>query len=205
MEDKVQEPQEIDRLDLEQYGLSYLEGSNLLALTGSDMDKLLRALGKDDISLIVPLPCTPDNVQRVLSYSECRRCGDCCIPNPLNPGSPGVEVFEDEIKSIAGYLHMTEEALKEMTVQGKIVPYPFQVTKLTFTRWLPLPCPYYIEESNRCRIYPVRPIVCKVHPIVFTGDNTSFAIKVNCDYGKDLVKSAFGYVRENDPDLEIKL
>ncbi|MDP6127759.1 MAG: YkgJ family cysteine cluster protein [Dehalococcoidales bacterium] len=205
MEDRMREPEEIDKLDLERYGLAHLEGSNLLALTGPDMDKLLNTLGEEDISLIVPLPCTPDNIQRVLSYSECRRCGDCCIPNPLNPASPGVEVFEDEAKSIADHLHTTEEALRNMTTQGKIVPYPFQPTKLSFTRWLPLPCPFHIEEPNSCRIYPVRPIVCQVHPIIFTGDEASFAIKVNCDYGKDLVKSAFAYVRENDPELEIKL
>ena len=113
MEDKIQEPQKIYRLDLEKYGLSHLTGRNILALTGSDMDKLLNALGNDDISVNVPVPFNPDNVKELLSQSECRRCGKCCIPNPLNPRSAGVEVFEDELKLIAHHLHSPYETLKD--------------------------------------------------------------------------------------------
>src|SRR3990172_6779280 len=97
----MQEAHEIERLDLSKYRFAYLEGSNILALSDADMDKLLKALGDDDISLNIPIQCTPYNVQKILSYSECRRCGKCCIPNPLNPTNPGVEVFEEELKSIA--------------------------------------------------------------------------------------------------------
>ena len=79
MEDKIQEPQKIYRLDLEKYGLSHLKDKNILTLSGSDLDELLNALADDDISLDVPIPCTPYNVEGVLSYSECRRCGKCCI------------------------------------------------------------------------------------------------------------------------------
>ncbi|MFC1953548.1 YkgJ family cysteine cluster protein [Chloroflexota bacterium] len=199
----MQEPEDIDKLDLEKYELSYLEGRNLLTLTDSDMDKLLNALGNDDISLIVPLPCTSENVQRILSYSECRRCGKCCIPNPLNPDSPGVEIFEDELKEIAAYLGTPYETLKQETVTGKILAIPFQQTRLSFTRWSPLPCPYYIETSGECRVYPVRPVVCKVHPIVFGGNIPYFTIKVNCDYGKDLIKGAFRDLRKENPELII--
>lgn len=205
MEDKIQEPEEIDELDLGKYGLSYLEGKNILALTGADMDKLLNALGNDDISLKVPIPCTPDNVDRVLAYSECRRCGKCCVPNPLNPGNPGVEVFEDELKRIAGHLHLPYETLREETLKGKNVPYPYELDKIYVTRWLPLPCPFYNGESNECRAHSVRPVVCKIHPIVFTGDSTYMAIKVNCDYGKDLVVRAFRDLRTNSPDLVLKI
>jgi len=205
MENKIYEPKEIDKLDLEKYGLSYLEGRKILTLPGSDMNRLLLALGNDDISLNVPIPCTLDNVQEVLSYSECRRCGNCCLPNPMNPGSPGVEIFKEELNSIADYLHLPYETLKEKTAVGKAVPYPFQMTKLAFTRWLPLPCPFYIVEHNECQVYPVRPVVCKIHPIIFTGDDTNMAIKINCDYGKDLIIGAYRYVRTNDPNLEIKL
>ncbi len=199
------EPKEINKLDLEKYGLSYLEGRNILTLTSSDMDRLLIALGNDDISLNVPIPCTHDNVQEVLSFSECRRCGKCCIPNPLNPESPGVEVSKEELNSIANYLQLPYETLEEKTAVGKVVPHPFQMNKLSFTRWLPLPCPFYITEQNKCQVYPVRPVVCKIHPVIFTGDYTYISIKANCDYGKDLIIGAFRYVRTSDPNLEIKL
>ena len=205
MEGKIYEPEEIEKIDLEKYGLSYLEGRNILTLTGPDMDRLLIALGNDDISLTVPVPCTPDNVQEILSYSECRRCGKCCIPNPLNPASPGVEVFREELDAIAGYLQLPYEALKEKTAAGKFVPHPFRWASLASTRWLPLPCPFYIAEHNECQVYPVRPVVCKIHPIIFTGDDANMSIKVNCDYGKEILIGAYEYVSKNYPELEMKL
>ncbi len=205
MESNKYEPLEVEKLDLAKYGLSYLEGRNLITLNSPDMDRLLEALGKDDISLNIPLPCTPGSVQEVLSCSECRRCGGCCIPNPLNPKSPGVEVFKEELSAIALHLNLPYEILEKRTSVGKVVPYPFDMTKLSFTRWLPLPCPFYDAEQNQCRVYPVRPVVCAVHPIIFTGDETYISIKTNCNYGKDLIKTAFKVLRERDPDLEVIL
>ncbi len=205
MNGKIYEPKEIDKLDLEKYGLAYLEGRNILTLDVPDMDRLLEALGNDDISLNVALPCTPQVIQQLLSVSECRRCGRCCIPNPLNPDSPGVEVFRDELRSIADYLNTTYEALENESVRGKVVPHPFDITKISFTRWLPLPCPFHDDAPDSCRIYPERPVVCKIHPVIFTGDPESVAIKVNCDYGKEILKEAYKWVREREPDLEILL
>ncbi len=199
------ESEEITRLDLEQYGLSYLEGRNMVTLDRSDMDKLLIALGNDEISLNIPIPCTPDNVRAVLSRSECRRCGRCCVPNPSNPGSPGVEVFEEELSSIADHLHLPCVTLRQRTIAGKLVPYAFQTTKLGFTRWLPLPCPFYSAEQNGCQVYSVRAVVCKIYPVVFTGDDTYMSIRVTCDYGKDVIIGAFERLRTSDPNLEIKL
>jgi Fe-S-cluster containining protein len=197
--------EEITRLDLAKYGLSDLEGKNILTLERSDMDRVLVALGNDDISLNIPIPCTPENVQKVLSYSECRRCGSCCIPNPLNPGSPGIEAFEDELKSIASYLKLLYDDLKKKTQVGQVTSYPYQVVKLGYTRWLPLPCPFYDAEQNACQVYLVRPIVCKTFPVIFTGDDTYMSIKVSCDYGKDIVIEVCKRLRASDPYLEIMI
>ncbi len=197
--------EEIHRLDLEKYGLSDLEGRNILTLQRSDMDRLLAALGNDDISLNIPTPCTPENVRELLTYSECRRCGRCCISNPLNPESPGIEAFEDELKSIASHLNTTYEALKEKTEVGQVVSYPYQVIRLGFTRWLPLPCPFFDKEQNECQVYPVRPVVCKTFPVIFTGDDTYMSIKVTCGYGKDIIIEACKRLRANDLDLKIEI
>ena len=200
------DPQDIERLDLARYGLAYLEGSNILALSEADMDKLLTALGNEDISLNIPIPCTPYNVQKILAYSTCRNCGRCCIPNPLNPTNPGVEIFEEELKAIAGHTGLPFETLQQRTVRSKVVPHPFgEQTKLSFTRWLPLPCPYHDAAAGACRIYAVRPIVCSIHPVCFTEDNTQISIKANCEYGKDLIKAAYKDVRKSNPELVIKL
>ncbi|MEE8418911.1 MAG: YkgJ family cysteine cluster protein, partial [Dehalococcoidales bacterium] len=145
------------------------------------------------------------NVDRILAYSKCRRCGGCCIPNPLNPGNPGVEVFEDELRRIGDHLHQPYETLKEETIEGKTVPYPYEMDKLYVTRWLPLPCPFHVKEASECRAHSVRPVVCQIHPIVFTGDNSYMAIKVNCDYGKDLIKRVFHDLRAENPEMALYL
>ncbi len=116
-----------------------------------------------------------------------------------------MEVFRDELRSIADYLNTTYEALENESVRGKVVPHPFDITKISFTWWLPLPCPFHDNTPDSCRIYPERPVVCKIHPVIFTGDPESVAIKVNCDYGKEILKEAYKWVREREPDLEILL
>jgi Fe-S-cluster containining protein len=199
------EAEVIYKLDLGKYGLADLEDRNLLTLSEADMARLLEALGNDDISLDFPIPCTPVNIQKVLSFSHCRMCGRCCNPNPLNPESPGIEAFKDELASIAGYLQVTYESLEAGTSAGKYAPYPFRQTKLEFTRWLPLPCPFHNAEKHSCNVHSMRPLVCKIHPIIFTGDDSCISIKANCDYGKDLIIGACKYVRELDPAAEIIL
>ncbi len=205
MEDKTKEPQKIDRLDLEKYELSYLKGRNILTLNGSDTDKLLNALGNDDISVKLPIRFTAYTLKELLKQSKCRRCGGCCVPNPLNPGNPGVEVFEDELKLIAQHLHLPYETLKRKTVEGKNLNSPRHSDQVANTRLLPLPCPFYKAEANECQVHQVRPAVCTIYPIIFGESSTYIDIKVNCDYGKDLVKSAVNYLRLNNPDLVLRI
>jgi Fe-S-cluster containining protein len=197
--------EEIDRLDLRKYGLEYLEGRNILTLDRPDLDKLLEALGKDDISLNVPLPCTEQNVQELLALSECRKCGRCCKPNPLNPKSPGIEVFEDELQSIAKAVGQPYDDIRKNTSVGHAVPYAFQIVNLGFTRWLPLPCPFYSEEKGGCQAYSARGVVCRVYPVIFTGDDEYMSIRATCGYGKDVIVEAYKRVLREDPRAEIIL
>ena len=205
VENKTQEPQKIDRLDLEKYGLSYLKDRNVLDLTSSDMEKLLNALGNDDISLNVPLPFISRNIRELLSQSECRRCGKCCLPNSMNPGSPGVEVFEDELESIARHLDLPYETLKEKTRSGQNSDAYWPLSDIISTRLLPLPCPFYVEKTNVCQVYQVRPRVCVIYPIVSAGDDNSFSIKINCEYGKEIAISALRLLKRNNPGLVLKI
>ncbi|MFC2056890.1 YkgJ family cysteine cluster protein [Chloroflexota bacterium] len=205
MEDEIQEPQKIDSLDLEKYGLFHLKGRNILDLDSSDMDKLLNALGNDDISINVPVPFNPQNIKELLSQSECRKCGKCCIPNPLNPRGPGIEVFDDELKLIAHHLNSSYETLKEGTLEGKNMDYPYPLDEIIGTRWLPLPCPFYIEEAKECQVYRVRPFVCAIYPVVSADNDSNIDIKVNCDYGKDLAVSALRNLRMNNSNLVLRI
>lgn len=199
------ESEEIFKLDLKKYGLSHLEGRDLLTLENQDMESLLEALGNDDISLTVSMPCTPQNLFELVSSSECGQCGRCCQPNPLNPASPGIEVFKEELTAIAEFLNVPYEILEQQTKMGKYVPHPFGWTGLSSTRWLPLPCPFYDNESKRCSVHSVRPVVCRIHPVIFTGEPSEISIKLNCEYGRELIVRAYAWAKKNDPYLEIIL
>jgi Fe-S-cluster containining protein len=196
--------EDIVKLDLHKYRLDDLEGKNILGLTLLDLERLLAALGNDEISLNVPMQCTADNVKELLSYSECKRCGQCCKPNPKNPRSPGIEVFEEELQEMTEYLNLPYDDVKKKTTAGNVTSYAYQVVKLGFTRWLPLPCPFY-SENNGCQSYPARALVCQVYPIIFTGDNTYISVRITCDYGKEIIRKAFKRLKKENPNLEILL
>jgi len=204
LENRTSESQEIEKLDLQKYGLSHLEGRNLLDLPDDEMDALLEALGNDDISLNIPMPSTPSNIQRLLNSAECRRCGRCCIANPLNPNSPGVEVFESELRQIAALLQEPYESWVQRTKMGKVALHPVR-KDLSLTRWLPLPCPFYDEEGKGCRVYSARPIVCSIHPVIFTGDDAAISVKANCEYGRDIIKNGLMAAQAAAPDMVIEL
>ena len=197
--------EEIYKLNLYKYGLEELEGKNILALEPDQLDRLLQALGEDEMSLNLPIPCTKENVTGLLALSTCRLCGKCCCPNPHNPGSPGIEAFEDEIKAMSESLHWKFEDIKRKTNPGNMTSLAFQVKELGFTRWLPLPCPFYSREQFRCQAYLPRPVVCQVYPIIFTGDDTIMSIRLTCEYGRDITAAACRRLIEKNPDLEITL
>ena len=196
--------EEIEKLDLKKYGLDHLEGRNILTLDRPDLDKLLEALGNDDISLNVDIACTEENIRELLSSSQCRRCGKCCLPNPLNPDSPGVEVFEEELQAMALRTGQPYEDLRKKTTVGHSTPYAFQRVKLGITRWLPLPCPFHDREKG-CQAYEERGVVCRVYPIIFTGDDEYMSIRVTCDYGKDVLRAAYERLLQENPAAEMIL
>ena len=148
MDEQIQQPKRVFRLDLDKYGLSHLEGRNILGIDESDLDKFLYALAQDDISLQIPGAFTPENIREILSRSECKKCGACCVPNPLNPHGPGVELFEDELKIIADKTGLDYESFLEQTTEGKNQDAVYPLNEIICTRLLPLPCPFYIEENK---------------------------------------------------------
>lgn len=86
-----------------------------------------------------------------LQNSFCEKCGECCRRNtPIN-------VHRAEAESIAAYLGMSYKKLKKWL---GLVP------KGDGTFDMPAaPCKLLV--GNRCRVYPVRPMVCKVYPAGF--------------------------------------
>lgn len=205
MQEHIQQPKRVFRLDLGKYGLSHLDGRNILDLSEEDLLKFFSALSQDDISLQLPVQFAPQNIREMLARAECRRCGGCCIPNPLNPGSPGVEVFEDELRIMAPYLDTDYETMLAMTAEGKNQDAMYPLNLLISTRLLPLPCPFYMEETRSCRAYKGRPLVCAIYPVVFGEIDEYIEIKVNCDYGRDVARGALKALKERNPNFVLKI
>ena len=203
-ERKPWKPKQTDRFDLSRHGLGHLAGQDVLTLAPNDLDKLLTALGEDDIAVRVPISSTPENMERLLASSECRRCGECCCPVKPNPDNPGIEALEDELHKLADKAGMSYEQLVEKTTRGKPVFHPSYMENVSFTRYLPRPCPFYDVEGKGCPVHSVRPIVCRLHPIVF-GDYGQISIRAKCDYGKDILKAAFKEVRETQPGVVMRV
>ena len=205
MDEQPRQPQRVFKLDLEKYNLSHLHGRNILGIGENELGRFLDALAKDDISLQIPIAFSPDNIREILLRAECRKCGACCVPNPTNPHSPGVELFEDELKIIAGNTGMNYEKLLDLTQEGKNQDAVYPLNEIIGTRFLPLPCPFYMEENKECRIYSTRPLVCTIYPIVFGENDEYIEIKVNCEYGKDIAKVALKALKERNPDFVLKI
>lgn len=204
MQKKPWKPRQTERFDLSRYGLAHLAGSDVLTLSSDELDRVLKAMGEEDIAVRVPIASTPENVERLISQSQCRRCGKCCSPDHPNPDNPGIEALEDELKAIADELKFPYETLKEKTTAGKPVYHPAWMESVSFTRYLPLPCPFFDVEKKGCTVYSVRPIVCRLHPVVF-GEHDLISIRAACDYGKGLIRAAFKEVKTEHLEMVMRI
>jgi Fe-S-cluster containining protein len=83
--------------------------------------------------------------------------------------------------------------------------HPFYPDGFESTRWMPQPCPFLNEEKTACTVHKIRPVVCSIHPIIFTDDMSAITIKANCAYGRDMIKQAYKKAKEMNPGLEIPL
>ena len=90
-----------------------------------------------------------------MGFFECQRCGRCCkligIPwSELDPG-PAADHLQMELEEFCAVY-----GFKFNAYSGEIEHPQFGVT----------PCPFltYLGESAICKIYPVRPWICKGYP-----------------------------------------
>jgi len=170
-------------------GISHLWQRPPWDWTTTEVDQVLDVFAQEDIAFEVKVRLSPPEIQELLQESYCRQCGKCCLPNPLNPSYPGVEIFEDELKSIAKHYHIPYKSLRKQTRTGKKFTNPNQPNEIASTTWMALPCRFFNPKEKQCQVYDFRPFVCKTYPVILTENDGLVAIKVGCDYGKDLCRS----------------
>jgi len=183
-------------LDLAKYGLSHLDKKRPLDLTPAEIDQVLDAFDKEDMAPpIFDANVNPGQIDKLLSKSYCRGCGKCCLPNPRNPTYPGVEVAEDELKAIVKHCRVSRRAIKKGTKKGDQIKNPNPPYQVLNTKWLIQPCMFYDFKKKQCRVHQLRPLVCKIYPLIF--NYSAISLKVNCEYGKDLYRSLMEEIRNN--------
>jgi Fe-S-cluster containining protein len=187
MEDTHMEERRWTKLDLKKYGLESIEDKSPSTISVSDLNKLLEAFAAEDIApAILGLSFTPNNVNELISSSHCRRCGNCCLPDPLDKNNPGVMVYDQDLMEIVKHSKYTYKYLLKKAPINKDLTLPQR-------RYLHLPCIFFTK--GKCAIYANRPLVCKTYPITDTPKQDGISINVRCDYGKDIYKNAIKYIK----------
>jgi len=79
---------------------------------------------------------------------DCLKCGNCC--RSLKP-----ILLEEDIERISTYLNISNAEMVD-TYLEKDTDGDWRVNTL--------PCPFFNEENNKCKIYPVRPKDCAEYP-----------------------------------------
>jgi Fe-S-cluster containining protein len=166
-------------IDLDKHGISYLKLKPIHSWNDDDFDKLFNAIASEHAAPVVDLPFIEDNIEVLLSVSSCRQCGSCCKAGTMDNVDASVIASKEEVEVIAEEANTTFEKFIDRLTQHAT----------TKDAWcFPLPCMFY--EGGQCRIYNVRPEVCRTYPLtgVAHEDISYTAINLGCDYGRDIYK-----------------
>lgn len=119
-----------------------------------------------------------NNVYKSLPNGNCSGCGNCCME------SVGINLIE--FINIYNYLKDKEE-LRNICLSKVLDYYFLEYTKKS-------PCPFK-DEDNRCMIYNVRPLNCRLFGHWKKDDYNKNLVNVNTrnkEY-KNLIKSKYGF------------
>jgi Fe-S-cluster containining protein len=167
-------------LDLDKHGLAHLKEQPYP--TDEDIEKLIGAFVGENLSpKIRGVEFCRENVERLLNLSKCRRCGKCCLPNRCNPDNPGIFVDDSDLELIS---KKTNHNLKSLRGIAKVNDNPVYTMG---ARYFPQPCLFFNKTERGCKIYPYRPFVCTIFPILYDNDG-EFIVDLWCDYGKDIYR-----------------
>lgn len=134
-------------------------------LSESDLDSMARM----NFNIEKKAQATAEPVLlEILSYFKCSRCGECCRTAPA-------VISDDELIGIARIAgHEAFDAL-----DSNMLMNAFQA-----------PCLFH---SGECRIYRIRPNVCKIFP--FSFKNIGFVTLILCPLGKDIQAEIENFIK----------
>jgi Fe-S-cluster containining protein len=81
---------------------------------------------------------------------ECKMCGECCY------GEGGININEEEIKRISGFLGLTAEALLDR--------YCYYRNNKVSIKSGPDGFCIFFDKNTNCRIHTVKPEICSLWP-----------------------------------------
>ena len=179
-------------LDMEKYGLEHLKTARFADYTDDDIDRLTDALTAEMIAPRIPRMRFGWGVKSWLfGLGRCDKCGKCCTYNSELPDDPGVMVRDEDLVKIS---KRTRHSLKSLLNMTKVNTDP---TYKIGGRCLPRPCVFFDNNTRRCKIYGVRPLVCQLYPLSHDQEGAVF-VDVQCDYGREIFRKAIKHLREEE-------
>ncbi|WP_291764645.1 YkgJ family cysteine cluster protein [Caldivirga sp. UBA161] len=108
----------------------------------------------------------------------CLHCDSCCY---FEREEQGPLVFSDEVKRLR---RLAKERGVELTFRE------VKVNGVTMYRWVILGyCPFYDRGSKLCTIHAVKPLACKMYPLLFNPRTGEVVVSKDCPWVEEAVKN----------------
>lgn len=119
----------------------------------------------------------------------CLRCEECCF---FTSEEQGPLVFEDEVRRLRRLAkdRGVELRFREVNVNG-----------VRMYRWVILGyCPFYDKQTRGCAIHEVKPLSCKMYPLLYNPSTGEVLISKDCPWVRDRVSQGRSLSLSNFPN-----
>ncbi len=109
---------------------------------------------------------------------QCLRCDECCY---FDNEERGPILFEDELTRIRALARSRGFDIKyrELSING-----------MKMYRWLIRGyCPFYDKGSRSCTIHAVKPLACRMYPLLYNPNTGEVLISKECRWVSDAINS----------------
>ncbi|WP_054857627.1 YkgJ family cysteine cluster protein [Vulcanisaeta sp. JCM 16159] len=124
-----------------------------------------------------------------MSVFQCLRCDECCY---FDNEDRGPILFEDELARIRTLARARGFDIKyrELNINGVKV-----------YRWLIRGyCPFYDREGRSCTIHAVKPLACRMYPLLYNPNTGEVLISKECKWVNDALDSGEDLGLDNFPE-----